>query len=211
MLTVDQVRELRAQQESMGARAMPIPSRPAPFVPGVPQEVEEAEEFEPLPPSPAPEPAAPASEPEAAEEEPSDDHRAALEVDTTTRAKAAGLTLKDMRKARRSLRKLAEKLEKNERDEWEGIITAAVLSTPEIYGYIDAVTAYAAFAETKAKPALIEAVIAALTESDMVPPGTIPYNEEDFAKREAEKVAEAAAAAEEPAAEEPAADEGEEG
>jgi hypothetical protein len=108
-------------------------------------------------------------------------YRASLDVDTTARAKANGLVLKDMRNARRGLRKLAQAVGSSDESEWEGIITAAIVAEPAILSYVGSVTAYAAFAETKAEPALVERVIAALRASELVPDGAIPYTEEDYA------------------------------
>ncbi len=199
MLTVDQVRELRARQEQQ--RQPPTPMPATPFVPGLPPgAIEDTPQSAESVPAPAEEEptseALPAEEASSSAQELSKDYQAAVGIDTTKRAKAGGLKLKEMRKARRALRKLAEQLDKAEEDEWEGIITAAVFSTPEIFGYIEAVSAYAAFVETKAEPELVERVIAALKASELVPEGVVPYNEADLVSFQEAKAAEAAAQAE---------------
>lgn len=182
MITVDQLRELRARQEAMSQQALPVPvpafapsgedeemggvTQEEVVEPGVVLDTQEVEEVEP---------------------DVSSSYAEAVGVQTTTLAKAAGLSLKDMRAARKALRSLAQKMSKAEAEEWEGLITAALIAETRIFAYIQAVSAYAAFAETKADPELVEQVIAALQKSEMVPEGSIPYTQADLrAQQEAE-------------------------
>lgn len=171
MLTPGQVEELKARQAALSRQAMqaagniPTPAEEEPeenpFMPSDAEEVEEEADHAP-------------------QELLGEDYLMSLEVDTDERAENAGMSSKEIRKARKGLKILARKLRKKDEAEWEGIITAAVLTTPEIFGYVQAVTAYAAFAETGAEPELVEAVIAAMRASSSVPEGTVPYTEADY-------------------------------
>ena len=179
MITVDQLRELRARQEAMSQQALPVPV-PA-FAPSG------EDEMQAMPTEEAAEPGVVLDTQEVEEAAPdvSAAYAEAVEVQTTTLAKAAGLSLKDMRAARKALRSLAQKIGKAEEEEWEGLITAALISETRIFNYIQAVSAYAAFAETKADPELVEQVIAALQKSDLVPDGSIPYTQADLKEQQA--------------------------
>jgi len=204
MITVDQLRDLRARQAAAAAKehAQALPAQS--FQPPGLQEGEALASG--TAPAPAQAPAPVPVSPDEPEPDVSADYLAAVGVgvDTTARAKGAGLNLKKMRNARRALRALAKRLEKAGETQWEGLITASLVSEPAIFEYISAVSAYAAFAETKAPPALVEHVIAALRSSELVPDGSIPYNEADLvvfqaaAARAAARAAAAAAAAAEP-------------
>jgi hypothetical protein len=172
MITVDQLRELQAHQAAMQEEGEVVPLPNQSFVP----EGEAGEAQAQVIDIPIEEPAI----------EGSDDYKAALEVDTTARAKAEGMTLKEMRNARRALRKLAQKVGKTEEAEWEGLLTSAIMAEPAIFTYIGAVSVYAAFAESRAEPELIERVIAAIKASGMVPDGVVPFNEADIVRLQAE-------------------------
>ncbi len=165
MITVDELRELQTRQATMSGQGAPMPAVPAPAP------LEEPKD---------------AGFPSMADTSMSPRHVASEDVDTSARAKAAGMELKEMRNARRGLRNLAGQLAKAPESEWEGVIAAALMAEPSILSYIVAVTAYAAFAETKADPELIERVVTAMRKSELVPDGMIPYNEADLASMQAE-------------------------
>jgi hypothetical protein len=172
MITVDQLRELQARQAQ--AQAVGLQHQP------------EGPQFNgPLPEHgfTPPEAMAPFDLDDEDEEsaEVSTAFQQAERVNTTARAKAAGLDLKTMRNARKALRKLAGKIEKSAEAEWEGLITAALMGEPAILAYINDVTVYAALAETKADPGLVERVIELLRASELVPQGALIYTEADLA------------------------------
>jgi hypothetical protein len=183
MITVDQLRELQERQAQQRA-ALPAPAElpNQSFVPGTPQ------------PAAKEAPPPPVLVPEEPEPELSEDFQAALEVNTSQRAKAAGINLKGMKNARKALRGLAKRLGRAEESEWEELVTAALMMEPSILPYVTAVSAYAAFVETKADPELIEKVIAMLKASPLVPDGAVPYNEADLAALQAPPAAEQEAA-----------------
>ena len=101
-------------------------------------------------------------------------------VDLLARAKAAGLSLLDQKKARKAIRKLSDKLSKTEQSEWLGLITEAITSEVGIYYYIKAVTVTAALGEATDDDDLQEQVVAAMQESGLIP-ADVPYTEEDLA------------------------------
>jgi hypothetical protein len=179
MITVDELRELQAQQAAMSAQSAP-PAMPVPVEPGVTRVSADA-----FAPTAVPEPAS-GGFPSMADTSTPSHIEAAVNVDTSARAKASGMKLKEMRDARKGLRNLAGQLAKAPESEWEGVIAASLMSEPSILGYIVAVTAYAAFVETKADPELIERVVAAMRRSELVPDGMIPYTEADLAAMQAE-------------------------
>jgi len=100
-------------------------------------------------------------------------------IDTMKRAKEAGMSLMDQKKARKALRSLADKLAETEEDEWIGLITEAVSSEVNIYYYIKAVTVDAAFTEASDDEELKAKVAKAMKESGLVP-DDVPYDEADF-------------------------------
>ena len=102
-------------------------------------------------------------------------------VSTVRRAKAAGLSLGDQRKARRGVRNLVQALGEAPESRWTGILTAAITTHVEIFHYIRSVTAYAALAEVQAEPLLVSRIVAALRSSALIPAGAIPYDEADYA------------------------------
>jgi hypothetical protein len=104
---------------------------------------------------------------------------AGTEVNTLRRAKEAGIKLPDQRKARRAIRKLADKLEKANEDEWFGLTAEAITKDLVIYHYIEAVSVYAALAEAKVPSTLAVRIVKALKESGMIP-DSVPYTEEDW-------------------------------
>jgi hypothetical protein len=112
---------------------------------------------------------------EEAEESPSEP------VNTLARAKKAGISLRDQKKARKAVRSLLDKLSESEQEEWLGLITEAITAEVGIYYYIRAVTVSAALAEATDDEELHTAVITALRESDLIPED-VPYEEADFAQ-----------------------------
>lgn len=141
---------------------------------------------------PVPQPPPPQAPPEEVEEEIEDDepdltpYEAGKAVDTLARAKEAGISLLTQRKCRKTLTKLSEALREIDLDSEEGVedvvgkVSAAVMTTPELLDYINAVTVYAAFAETGADEELCDKIVDFMRESEMVPEDMI-YDEEDYA------------------------------
>lgn len=103
------------------------------------------------------------------------------QTDLMTRARKAGMSLLDQKKARKALRQLAGKLETTDEADWLGILTEAVTSEISIYHYIKAVTVEAALTEATQNEELKARVIAAMRNSGMVPED-VPYTEEDYLK-----------------------------
>lgn len=111
-------------------------------------------------------------------------------VNTLLRAKEAGMKLPDQRKARRAVRRLADKLRSSEEEDWMGIVTGEITANISIYHYLQAVTVYAALAEANVEADLADRVVKALKESGMVPDDVLPYDEADFARIKASEAAE---------------------
>jgi hypothetical protein len=101
-------------------------------------------------------------------------------VNTLARAKEAGISLMDQKKARKAIRALGDKLGDADADDWLGLITQAITEEVGIYYYIKAVTVDAALAEATNDPVLHGAVIAAMRDSGLIP-GDVPYTEADYA------------------------------
>lgn len=184
LITEDQYRDLQQQAANRSRVTVPT-SAPAPNpaarqpnvpVPPLPQP-DEAEEVQPQQVQPAPQQPAP-------ELVLSNDFRDALHVNTMDRAKKAGISLKDQKLARKGLRDLSKELSNLEESEWQGIVTAALVTNPSILAYIEAVSLYAALVETKSDSELIERVVKLLKAQ--IPEGTIPYNELDLKNRNSE-------------------------
>jgi hypothetical protein len=110
---------------------------------------------------------------------------AGASVNVMKRASDAGLTLADQRVARRAIRELMVNLEKTKEAEWLGVVTAALAKNQAIYGYLKAVTVYAALAEARVDRELAGRVVKALRDSGMVPDGALPYDEADLDKMQA--------------------------
>lgn len=89
----------------------------------------------------------------------------------------AGVSLKDQRSARKALRTLSKKVSKSEEEEWEGLITAAILEEVAIFHYIKAVTVQAALQETGLDEDTIKRLIGKMKESSLVP-DDLPYGGE---------------------------------
>ena len=197
MISTDALAQLRAQQAAQQAAQQtvaqqgpaprlrrPIPSLPTePSVPAVVAEAPTAPPVEDSIPSML---IAPPIEPEAeVEPEPetpmTPEYRAALDVDTMKRAKAAKITLPKQKAARKAVRELGDKLGKADEGEWMALVTEALMKEPSIYSYLEAVSIYAALAEAKIEPALAERIVKALRESGMIPE-TLPFSEEDYAR-----------------------------
>ena len=102
-------------------------------------------------------------------------------IDTLARAKAAGLSLPEQKKARKAIRSLGTKLGCADQDEWLGLITQAITEEVGIYYYIRAVTVDAALEEATDDEALRGALVEAMRESGLIPED-VPYNEEDYAR-----------------------------
>ena len=118
-------------------------------------------------------------------------------MSTIRRAKAAGMSLSRQKAARKAIRRLAKDLGESPEERWVGLLTAALTAEIEVFHYIRAVSVYAVLAEAQVEAELAERIVAAMKASEMIPEGTIPYDEEDFERMAAEaKAAEEAAQAE---------------
>jgi hypothetical protein len=103
-----------------------------------------------------------------------------VEIDLMARAKAAGMSLGDQKRARKALRVLVSSLDGAEIDSWLGLITEAITSEVGIYYYIKAVTVEAALGEAApGEDELHTRIVTALKESQLIPED-VPYTEEDF-------------------------------
>ena len=80
-------------------------------------------------------------------------------------AKQAGVDLKDQRNARKALRNLVKRLRTAKDEQWEEIITSAIMGELAIFSYITAVTVQTALVEAGADPDLCTKIILALKES----------------------------------------------
>ena len=89
-------------------------------------------------------------------------------------ATQSGMTLAEQRDARNGMMNLVQQLHGSEQTQWEGIITQGLVSEPQIFAYIQAVTVRTAIRETGADDVLTENIVAALQQSPMVP-NTINY------------------------------------
>jgi hypothetical protein len=120
------------------------------------------------------------------EEETLTDYAAALQVNALKRAKEAGISLGDQKKARKGARKLVERLAETSESEWKEIATGLIMETSEIYTYAQAVTVYVALAEAQAGEDLADRVVAELQKSGLMPKD-VPYTEKDYAEMHKEK------------------------
>jgi len=120
----------------------------------------------------------------AAGAEPPSDFELGTKVDTTARSKEAGISLLDLRKARKGIRTLVDNLRNAPEDQWETLVTAAIMENVGIYHYIQAVTFYAAVAEAGADREIAQNIAEALRKSILVPDNMI-YTEADLAKAKA--------------------------
>ena len=84
-------------------------------------------------------------------------------------AAKAGLSLRQQKVARDGLRELAIALTQTPKEQWQGAIAEKIMSVPDIYPYVDAVGAVAAFTETGANEPLVRDVILELKQSPLVP------------------------------------------
>ena len=95
------------------------------------------------------------------------------EVETTgpqePARQSAGIPLRTQRNARNALRQLVRKLSKSPRDQWEGMIVAALAAQLDIYHYIQAVSLSNALTEVGGDPDLHQAITEALRKSELVP------------------------------------------
>jgi hypothetical protein len=117
--------------------------------------------------------------------------KAGRSVSTLRRAKADNLSVLQQRKAREGIKTLVTKLGKTGEADWPGLVTEALVTTPDIALYLKAVTVYAALAEARTEVELAGRMVKAMKESGVIPEGALPYDEEDYAKiqaAEAEKV-----------------------
>jgi len=184
MISADALAHLQAQRAQAG---IPIPAHQPPdddFPSDLPTsgfmpEMDELEDDE-TPHAAQPRRAAPASAP-GFTAEPSAELLAAAEVNTVKRAKVAGMKFSAQRTARRALRDLIPRLEAANEDEWIGVITEAIVKQPVIYEYLKTVTVYAALAEAKVAPAVIERTVEAMKKSGLIP-DDVPYDEADLVR-----------------------------
>lgn len=176
MITEDQLADLqRAQLQQMRTQAtVPVRLRP--------DQIELPDEA--IPPRPEPiqvheEPADGAStdESEAVRLKLRDGSR----VSTIKRAKEAGISPLDQRSCRKALRALVERLETTEDPElWQQWSMEALLTTPMIAEYLQAVTVYAALAEMKISVPRAAKIVRTLKE--MLPAEmALPFDEADLA------------------------------
>lgn len=115
---------------------------------------------------------------------PSDDFDAGRQVDTTTRSKEANISLIELRKARKSIRSLVDNLRAAPEDQWETLVTTAIVENVGIYSYIQAVTFFAAVAEAGADRELAHRIADALRKSVLVPDDMV-YTEADLSAAKA--------------------------
>ena len=73
------------------------------------------------------------------------------------------------KKARIALRGLVQSLASSPSSEWQEQITAAVVQTPQVYEYVQAVTIRAALVEAGASNGLDQQIIEAIDRSGLVP------------------------------------------
>jgi hypothetical protein len=111
-------------------------------------------------------------------------------VNTGDRAKAAGMKLLEIGKARKSIRALADKLRKSPEEEWTNIVIAAIMDNVGIFAYIEAVSLYAALAEADVDANLADSIATALRANEMVP-ATLTYTEQDYVAKQMAKESEA--------------------
>jgi hypothetical protein len=132
---------------------------------------------------------------ETIEEDPLDETLAMLregaEVDTKARAKARGLTMPQIKTARKGIRGLAKKLDKLDESEWEETVSNVVMGNLTIATYLTAVTVYAALAEAHVTVELAHRVVERLramldteTMQQLAPHG-LPFDEADYAEFQA--------------------------
>jgi len=100
-------------------------------------------------------------------------------VNTLKRAKEAGVSLQDQKKARKAARKLVSLAASRPSEDWAGLTIEAVGDCPELYPYIKAVSVYAALAEAQADEEIALRIVDALKESGLTPP-EIAYTEEEW-------------------------------
>lgn len=127
-------------------------------------------------PVPATQPEVPASPPSEVELK----LRTASKMNTVARATAAGMKLPDQKAARKAIKELVGKLDRSPESEWIGIVTEALFKTPKALDYLKAVTVFGALAEVKAPADLSGRIVKALKDSNMIPPGELPYDEADL-------------------------------
>lgn len=112
-------------------------------------------------------------------------------VNAIGRAKAAGIPLIDQKNSRKAIKELIAKLDASPETEWMGLVSEALIKSPKAFEYLKAVTVYVALAEAKVSPELAARIVKALRESNMVPPGELPFDEaelEALQVKEAENV-----------------------
>lgn len=79
------------------------------------------------------------------------------------------LPLSTQKNARKALRQLAVNLPHKADEEWEEIITMAIVNEPAIYHYCQAVSVLYALRETGANEEMINKIVYALQQSELVP------------------------------------------
>ena len=84
-------------------------------------------------------------------------------------ASQAGMTLAEQRDARNGLGQLVGQLHGSDQANWEGLITQGLMSEPQIFSYIQAVSVRSAIRETGADNQLTENIVRALQQSPLVP------------------------------------------
>tara|TARA_Y100000310_G_scaffold303569_1_gene342023 strand:+ start:1422 stop:3752 length:2331 start_codon:yes stop_codon:yes gene_type:complete len=148
----------------------PVPSLPdMPFIP--PGMEEAAESPRPTPPEPA-----------KVEERHVHPLKAAKKVDTLSKAKESGIKLATQKKARKRIRKLVEKLDTSPREEWDGLIIAAIVEEVDIYHYINAVSLYSALAEAGSSQEMADDIASGLRANEGVPKN-FPYTPKDLEEK----------------------------
>ena len=105
-----------------------------------------------------------------------------LSSELMARAKIAKMKIIDVKKARKAIKALREKLVKTDEEQWSDMITGAIAAEFNIYHYINAVGFYAALAEAGADQEFTVKLAELLKASGMVP-DDLPYTEEDVAAK----------------------------
>lgn len=85
------------------------------------------------------------------------------------KAANAGMTLSEQRDARNALSELVGQLHQSDQSDWEALITQAIMSEPQIFNYIQAVSVRNAIRETGADNTFTENIVNALKKSALVP------------------------------------------
>lgn len=196
----------QAQRAGGSGRGAPVPTAPGMLVPPPALPTVEEGSSEAGSDSQSAEPAAtpvssPTPAPPPAPTPPPPEYLAAQDVECLKRAQAAGMKLGEARKARTKIRKLVAQLAKEPEDQWRTTVTGLVMTAPEIFSYLEAVSVWAALAETKVDPDIACRMVLLIQEADAgirsatgATDPLLPYTEADLQAFQARKAAETASA-----------------